>query len=87
MNLSQSGDHSTQIRVFTVHLIRGQLFSIFLTGEVYQWIYGWIVFTMEANSMNPDQTALLRSSLIWIHIVCNIGYLSTVCVIRFISMG
>ena len=26
--------------------------------------------------MNPDQTAPLGSSLIWIHSVCNIGFLS-----------
>ena len=29
-------------------------------------------FTMKANTMNSDQT-----SLIWAHIVCNIGYQST----------
>ena len=28
----------------------------------------------KANNMNPDQTAPLGSSLIWVHIVCNIGY-------------
>ena len=27
--------------------------------------------------MHPDQTAPFRSSLIWVHSVCNIGYLST----------
>ena len=36
-------------------------------------------FSMEVNTMNPDQTApfgpRLRSSLIWVHIICNIGYL------------
>ena len=31
---------------------------------------------MDANTMNPDQTAQ-GSSLILIHIVCNIGYRST----------
>ena len=32
-------------------------------------------FFMEANTMNPDQTACsIRSSLIWVHVVCNIGY-------------
>ena len=30
---------------------------------------------MEANTMNPDQPALDGSSLIWVHIVCNICYL------------
>ena len=29
-------------------------------------------FYMEANNMNPDQTGFL-SSLIWVHIICNIG--------------
>ena len=33
-------------------------------------------FIMDANTMNPDQTAPW-SSLIWVHIVCNIGYQST----------
>ena len=32
---------------------------------------------MEANTMNPDQTAPFRSSLIWVHNVCNITYQST----------
>ena len=31
---------------------------------------------MQANTMNPDQTAP-RSSLIWVHIVYSIGYLRT----------
>ena len=36
-------------------------------------------FFMEANTTNPDQTAPngLGSSLICVHIVCNIGYLRT----------
>ena len=29
-------------------------------------------FFMKANNMNPDQTG---SSLIWVYIVCKIGYL------------
>ena len=32
---------------------------------------------MKANSMNADQTAPLGSSLIWIHVVCGVGYEST----------
>ena len=35
------------------------------------------IFSWKQNSMNPDQTATQRSSLIWCHIVCNIGYLKT----------
>ena len=31
-------------------------------------------FMMEANNMNPDLTAPFGSSLIWVNIVCNIGY-------------
>ena len=31
---------------------------------------------METNNMNPNQTAL-KSSLIRVHIMCNIGYQST----------
>ena len=31
-------------------------------------------FIMKANTMDPDQTVPLRGSLIWIHIVCTIGY-------------
>ena len=34
-------------------------------------------FTMEANTMKPDQTAPIGSSLIWVHIVCNEGDKST----------
>ena len=34
------------------------------------------MFAIDANTMNPDQTAR-GSSLILIHIVCNIGYSST----------
>ena len=34
-------------------------------------------FIIEANTMNPDQTAPLGSSLIWVHSVCNVGYEST----------
>ena len=33
-------------------------------------------FFMEAINMNPDQTAPQGSSLICVHIVCNIGYLN-----------
>ena len=34
-----------------------------------------LLLIMEANTMNPDQTAP-KSSLIWVHIVCNIGFQS-----------
>ena len=34
-------------------------------------------FIMEANTMNPDQTAPNGSSLIWVHIICSKGYQST----------
>ena len=34
-----------------------------------------LYFIKEANTMNPDQTALKRSSLICVHTVCNIVYL------------
>ena len=33
-----------------------------------------LISIIEANNMNPDQTAPNRSSLIWVHIVCIIGY-------------
>ena len=33
--------------------------------------------TMEANTINSDQNAPKGSSLIWVHIVCSIGYQST----------
>ena len=40
-----------------------------------------LVFIMKANTVNPDQTApsdcSLGSSLIWVHSVCNTGYLRT----------
>ena len=40
-----------------------------------------MAFIMEANTMDPDQNvhegAVLRSSLIWVHSVCNIGHQST----------
>ena len=32
-------------------------------------------FFMEANNMNPDQTAPNGGSLIWVHIICNTNYL------------
>ena len=34
-------------------------------------------FFMEANNMNPNQTATKEQFLIWVHIVFNIGYLRT----------
>ena len=34
-------------------------------------------YFMEANNMNPDQTAPFLSSLIWVHVVCNLGYQRT----------
>ena len=36
----------------------------------YTQVHFRLDFFMEANTMNPDQ----GSSLIWVHIVCNIGY-------------
>ena len=36
-----------------------------------------LLLIMEANTVNPDQTAPKGSSLIWVHYVCNIGYQST----------
>ena len=35
----------------------------------YVWV-GDIVNMSKANTMHPDQTA----PLVWVHIVCNIGY-------------
>ena len=32
---------------------------------------------MEANTIILDQTASYGTNLIWVHIVCNIGYLRT----------
>ena len=34
-------------------------------------------FIMKANSIDADQTAPSGSSLIWVHVLCNIGYEST----------
>ena len=34
-------------------------------------------FSMKENTMNFDQTGPKGSSLIWVHIACNIGYQST----------
>ena len=35
------------------------------------------ILIMEVNTLNPDQAAPKRSSLIWVHIVCNICHQST----------
>ena len=45
-----------------------------LSAEYIQLLFR-LLFTMEANTMNPDQTAP-NSSLIWVHIVCNLSYQS-----------
>ena len=44
-------------------------------SAAYIHLLSRLLFTMEANSMNPDQTAS-KSSLIRVHIVCNISYQS-----------
>ena len=44
-------------------------------SAAYIQVHFRLDFFMEVNNMNPDQTAL-GSSLIWVHIACNIGYLT-----------
>ena len=39
-------------------------------SAAYIQVHFRLDFFMEANNMNPDKTAPLRSSLIWVHIVC-----------------
>ena len=35
---------------------------------------------METNTIKPDQTAsFTMSSVIWVHILCNTGYLKSIC--------
>ena len=42
-------------------------------STVYIHVHFRLDFVLEGDTMNPDQTATLRSSLIWVHIACNIG--------------
>ena len=46
-------------------------------SAAYIQMHSRLDFITEANHMNPDQTAPHRSSLIWVHIVYNIGNLKT----------
>ena len=48
----------------------------FFTSAAYNLDHFKLEFVMEANNMNPDQTAPWRS-LICIHIACNTGSLNT----------
>ena len=65
---------------FTLHSISANIFlswkCLLFTSTAYIQVYFWLDFIMEANTMYPDQTAPLGSNLIWVHIVCNTGYLS-----------
>ena len=56
------------------HLILTLFVLKILSAYLFCYIYSDALkntFTMKANTMNPDQT-----SLIWVHIVCNIAYQS-----------
>ena len=56
------------------HFCSENVFSFLHLLHIYiQVHFRHDIFT-EATNMNPYQTA---QSLIWVHIVCNIGYLST----------
>ena len=48
--------------------------SVFFRSATYIEVHFRLDFVIESNTMNPDP---LGSSLIWVHIVCNIGYQST----------
>ena len=48
----------------------------FMSAACYTQVHSRLEIFMEANNINPGQAApILGSSLIWDHIVCNIGYL------------
>ena len=49
----------------------------FFPSSAYIQVHFRPDYIMEANAMNPDQTAPKGSSLIWVHSVCIIGHLST----------
>ena len=51
--------------------------SAVCTSVAYFQVHFWLEFIMETNTMNPDQTAPKRGSLIWVNIACKIGYLRT----------
>ena len=50
----------------------------FVTSAAYIQVHFRLDFIMEANTLNPVQTAP-RSSLICVHFICNIGYLKSLC--------
>ena len=45
---------------------------LLFTSAAYIQVYFRLDFIMDANTMNPDHTA---RSLIWVHIICKIGYI------------
>ena len=52
-----------------------------LSAEYVRCIYSnafYTILIMEANNMDPDQTAPKGSSLIWVHIACNTCYQSII---------
>ena len=51
-------------------LIPANIFVMKTLPAAYIQMLFKLDFIMEAITMNPDQTALLGSSLIWIHNVC-----------------
>ena len=62
------------------HLSCQYIFVIKMSSADYICIYTDAlkkIISVEANTMNPDQTASFGSSLIRVHIVCNIGHQST----------
>ena len=51
--------------------LKRPIFSCLLfASAAYIQVCFWLEFIMVTKKMNPDQTA----PLIWVHIVCNIGY-------------
>ena len=65
--------HADKLNTYPTTIICPQNFVCFYICCIFSSALQTKFFFMEANNMNPDQTAPLGS----IHIVCNIGFLGT----------
>ena len=73
------GDMSRHLFSFILHIFLCYKSCLFIGSVAYAQMHSIFksYFISKANSINADQTARLGSSLIWVHIVCDVGYEST----------
>ena len=65
-----------KLRPYPANIFLSSKCGLFIISAAYMQVHFKLDFIMKANTINHDQTAPF-SSLICVHIVCNLGYLNS----------